>query len=563
MLTLLSCSEEEDFNFPTSNEDDVVLLTNIGADTLDSRAVIGIDGKGHFVDGDAITLYVNDTPSTRTLSGGNWLPSLSWNEIQGESAHFRAFYPALNHNDWNFTHTVATNQNVDNNFEKSDLLYANEVEVRRGEPVKLNFRHLMSCITVVLMSDDYTEEQLSKAVVKVRAYNKVEMKANGEVGKIHDYVYDKSQMAEVVFKYKGSGTFQAVMCPQGNLHYWSYGDWWLSINIDGKAHLVKDPPTTLNNGKRFDAYLPGQNVTLRYKVKHTDFANKTYWVDGVQGIPEPSSSEWKPISHLSQLKHLPWKREYGWFDCSKKNTESSEPYYDMNKCWAATASNLIHWWLSRNDKYIQLYCQKKNVESLSQLGIPHLYKNHHETEVFQVFRDKFTDEGSFARDGMKWYFLGQYKNEVGRSQLINPNVPSGGYFKEVLGAHSTMSANTYISDMKLLNSTLKKAFMEKKGIAFSVFLPGFGSGHAMTIWGAKFDEKGDVCAIYYVDNNDGTLGQEHIGLIEARVGEYEGNDQSLKGRACLENWEGKLAIQIQNIDLLDQREEAWKNYLGL
>ena len=563
MLTLLSCSQEEDLNFPTGNKDKVVLLAQIGSATSDSRAVIGIDGKGHFEDGDAITLFVNNTPSPHTFSGGNWLPNLNWSDIQGESAFFRAFYPALKHNDWNFTHTVETNQNLDDNFEKSDLLFADEVETHKGEAVKLNFRHLMSCLTVVLNSDDYTEEQLSKAIVKVKAYNKVEMKAGGTIGKIHDYDYNRSQMSEIVFKYKGNGTFQAVMCPQGKLHYWSYDNWWLYISIDGKTHLVKEPPTTLNNGNRFDAYLSGQNVTLRYQIKNADFANKTYWVDGVQGIPDPSSSEWKQISHLSKLKHLPWKREYGWFDCSKKNTESSEPYYDMNKCWAATASNLIHWWLQRNDKYIQLYCKRNNVESLTQLNIPHLYTNHHKTEVFQVFRDKFTDEGSFARDGMRWYFLGKYENMAGRSQLHNPHIPSGGYFKEVLGENSTMSHNTYISDMQILNNTLKKAFMEKKGIAFSVFMKGFGSGHAMTIWGAKFDEKGDVSKIYYVDNNDGTLGQEHIGLIEARVGKYDGNEPSLQGRACLENWEGKLAIQIQNLDLLDLREEAWKNYLGL
>ena len=54
-----------------------------------------------------------------------------------------------------------------------------------------------------------------------------------------------------------------------------------------------------------------------------------------------------------------------------------------------------------------------------------------------------------------------------------------------------------------------------------------------------------------------------MGLIEARVGDYDGTDASMRGRACLENWEGRLAIQIQTVDLLDLREEAWKSYLGM
>ena len=564
ILTLFSCSQDEEYNDFVSSEDKVVLLTQIGSAASDSRAVIGIDGKGHFVDGDAISLYVNGAQQTQTMSGGKWTPELLWKNLNGESATFRAFYPQLKHNDVSFTHTVATNQNEGKNFEESDLLFASEVTGRKGEKVKLNFKHLMSCLTVVLKSDDYTEAQLSQAVVKVNAYNKVDLKNDGTVGKVHDYILDKSDMAEITFKYQGNGTFQAVMCPQGNLHSWWYpNDCWLSITIYGKTHILKEPPATLANGVPFNDYVSGQNVTLNYQIKNSNIANQRLWVDGVQGIPESSSSEWKLIDKTtSKLKYLPWKSEYGWFDCSKKNTADSEPYHDMNKCWAATASNLIHWWLARNEANIQKYCLKKKVASLSELKVPHIYTNHNETEVFQAFRDKFTDEGSFARLGMEWYFLGKYKNEPGRSQLINPNVASGGFFKEVLGENTKMSELHAISSMKELNTAIKKGLLEKKGIAFSILMTGFNSGHAMTIWGAKFDKKGDVCAIYYVDNNDGTLGQEHIGLIEARVGEYEGTDPEKKGRACLENWDGKLNIQIQTIDLLDLQEEAWKQYLS-
>ena len=533
-----------------------------------SRAEIGIDGKGRFIDGDVITLYVNGNQCKSILSAGNWQNDLSWDKIEGESASFKAFFPQLKHNKSNFTHAVEINQNIDSNFEKCDLLYADKVQVNRGEKVNLNFRHLMSCLTVVLKTDDFTEEQLSNAIVKVRAYNKVEVKADGILGEIHDFDYqpDKSSMVEITFKYKGDGTFQAVMCPQDKLHYWSYDAWWLSISINGKTHLVKDPPQFLNNGTKFNAYESGKNVTLTYHVRHKDFANKTLWVPGVD-IPDSAADKWevwnRDLKTGFEVKHLPWNKEYGWFDCSKKNTESHQ-YNDMNKCWAATASNLIHWWLYNNDKYIQLYCEKKKVKSLSDLNVPHIYTNHHETEVFQAFRDKFTDEGSFARDGLAWYFLGKYINTTGRSELIKSDANKGGYFKEVLGENSQMSEKIAITNMKDLNGALKKAFLKKKGIGFSVLLPGFGaSGHAMTIWGAKFDENGDVCAIFFVDNNDGTLNQPLGGLIEARVSEYEGDKTYLRGKACMENSYGKTAIEIKDIDLVDLREDAWKQYLGL
>ena len=555
-LTIVGCSHDE-MNEVADASQLIRIHTTIGEP---SRAVVGIDGKGYFEDGDGIGLYVNSSHRNAQMQGGQWTPAPSWDEIYGPTATFSAFYPDVNHWGSAFKHTVHTRQDLDNNFEQSDLLYAGEVTVNRGQDVHLQFAHVLSGLTVTLRSNHYTADQLAQAVVKVKGYNAIDVRPDGTLGKLYDYRHGVNNIPEITLRHQQNGVFQAVMCPQ-SVHELDYGSWWLSITIAGKHYTRKEAPVTLNDGRQFNRFEAGQNVNLIYNFngKDLEFANKTCWVEGIQGIPEPGSPAWKLVSNLTTQKYLPYKPEYGWFDCSKKSTTDSE-YNDMNKCWAATASNMIHWWLIQNDSYVQRYCQQKGI---SYDDIPHRYVDHHNTDVFQLFRDKFTDKGSFAKNGLDWYFLGHYQAALEAAQLINPHVESAGFFKDVFGSGSSMIEHHAIIDMNSLSSVLKDAFKHRQAIGFSILLPGFGSAHAMTIWGAKFDENGTVCAIYYVDNNDGPIGETSIGLIEARVGEYEGTKYPQNiGRACMENSYGKIEINIQDIDLLNLRQDDWKQYFA-
>ena len=50
------------------------------------------------------------------------------------------------------------------------------------------------------------------------------------------------------------------------------------------------------------------------------------------------------------------------------------------------------------------------------------------------------------------------------------------------------------------NEVIKDALSTKKAIGLSVGL--ITEGHVITMWGAEFDENGDVSHIYVADNND-------------------------------------------------------------
>ena len=209
---------------------------------------------------------------------------------------------------------------------------------------------------------------------------------------------------------------------------------------------------------------------------------------------------------------------------------------------------MIHWGMDRNADYLQKYCELKGVKTLSDLKIPHIYKDYHETEVFQDFRDKFVDKGGYVKSGINWFFGGKYTAPHDAAQLIGNG---GGFFKDVFGSEPNMVENRGIDNIQTFTRLLKEAITEKKAIGFSILA--LGSAHAMTIWGAKFDEYGEVCAIYYVDNNLSILGQSFVGILESPVGVNN-------GRVCMMNATGEIKLPIQDVDLLSLKRDVWEEF---
>ena len=549
-LVFTSCSQDEVLNTEVETKPSPVeIFTQIESITSpDSRANIGVDGVGNFETNDQITLLFNGKNKNLTLSeNGKWTPTLNWDEV-GESASFVGFYPTVTFDKGSyFVHVVKTNQQSGNNFETSDLLCATTPEaVHKEEALNLNFKHLMSCLTVKLKSDNISQADLNSAVVKVRAYNEVQIYKDGHVGRTLD-IDDKKDLPVITMHHKGNGVYQAVVCPYKHSTL-SFGELspWLQIVVAGKTFTLKTPPAKLNDGSSFASYQSGKNVTFTFKVNalNDDYANKTLWVDGMGNIPDLDNPAWKTIIGTN-LKGLVWKSGDNWYDCDKLDP-STPSRNDHRLCWAATSSNLIHWWLDRNHDILGNYCSEK--------GIPYKYNDDHlNSDVFNEFKKSFTNEGGFINQGLNWFFLGKYKRES--DSATNLSGKPGGYFKDVLSDVSTMCDVHGIVNINQFDEVLKDAFKKKQGIGFTIQLSGFDYGrHAMTIWGAKFDNRGLVSHIFYCDNNDGSDISDTGRLIAAKV--KEDNGVRLQGS----NKSEKYTIQILEVTLLNQQRNELKSY---
>lgn len=543
-----ACNEEEVLN---SYTDLVKISTHIESHGTNLRANIGNDGKGSFTENDQISLLISPEGSNYQISSHNltftnqeWTPSLSWSNIQLKKALFSAFYPTIATNEsTDFIHKVSLNQDKGKEFEQSDLLHASTT-VNQGEEVALNFKHLMSCLTIQLTGDAYSDEELANAKITVWAYNQIKVNKDGTLGYLLNYDHGVNPTSQITFKNQGHGIYQVIMCPQEIMDSWkittSIG--WIDIHIGGKIYPFH-APEKLQDGTSFKELEPGKTINMKIRINQkgevdTEFSDQTRWVYGISGMPDVA--DWKYFDAITKFKGLPWKSEYGWYDCNKVSTELPG---DMNLCWAASSANIIHWWLDQNQAYLDR-CKYNG---------PRAYNNHLESEVFQAFKDNFIDEGYFEFHGLNWFFQG---GPVNQEQLKNKN--SGGYFKHVF--HKSLVENVAITNFDSLNKTLKRALDNKQAITFSILMEGFGSAHAMTIWGAEFDKQGNVCAIYYTDNNDRSAAEQAENQYQVPAGMLVAKVGTLNGNAAMEGSTHKISIPIRTLTLLDLGQDQWEAY---
>lgn len=120
------------------------------------------------------------------------------------------------------------------------------------------------------------------------------------------------------------------------------------------------------------------------------------------------------------------------------------------------------------------------------------------------------------------------------------------------------------------NEMMKRAFTENKAIGFTAykFTTGGESLHAMTIWGAEFDEEGYVSHIYYCDNN--LVDQDANGAAIIRLGiTYDENpaipsmgDVAYTIQLPKPFGGSRITSLITALVLVDLRQDIWKQAFG-
>lgn len=158
----------------------------------------------------------------------------------------------------------------------------------------------------------------------------------------------------------------------------------------------------MSGGTVLSDFEAGKQVTIRLSLKESDarWANKKVWF---HGITPPDEKEWKLLfPGVYSYAALGWKKEYGWFDCNKLNpTADPEGVLDGMMCWAATAANLLHWWMAQNKHYIELYGNKyKGPSCVYPSG------KAQESDIFQCFVDAFPDKAGKGDEGVNWCIHG-------------------------------------------------------------------------------------------------------------------------------------------------------------
>lgn len=507
-----------------------------------SRAVINTDGSGYFEEGDSLLVYAQNLANGHTqqyllhLENGVWKPEIYWKEL-GDQVQFTAWhitpmqrlYQASQLSS-NYSHSIETDQQGAG-YRRSDLLLA-KTQVQSGEKVHLNFSHALNRLHIVLESKDhsYTASQLQQAKISIHTPCMLPFNlANGTLDAPSHYEWITP------LKQADNQTWTALLCPQETKALSSEG--WIRIQIEGKETIAQVPETL--EGKSLDKLEAGKEITYRINVqkgnKPDTFAGKTKWVYGVK---EPTPEQWN-IDH-TQLK---WVKDCGWFDCNKLDPSDVTVGGDGLMCWAAATSNLIHWWLKQNSETDAV----KAYKGPQAVPVDMLH-----SDIFQLYKRHFPNQGNYPLKAINWFFNGVFHNNIYVSDPINP---AAGFFQQQLGTNSL--GKEYVGTnlaRENFNAIIKEALSSQKGILFIVNIGKKWSTHAVTLWGAAFDEEGFIDTLYMVDNNDGRRDTEGtMRVVKVKYLPYSNANPQLY--PYIPNSLGDFTIRIESLCTLSLGRE--------
>ena len=538
-------SEKTEFNDPAGG--DRLQLTFTRAAT---RADVSQDGSGDFTDGDRIGLYVDNGTDVSyrqlTLTGGQWLPVLKRSEFGSGTLHLSAWYAGGNELSAGQTEGVPFRLSGDQSgagYAASDLLFSRvtlDAGVSRGN---FTFVHALHRVRVTL------SDNAEGTVISVRS------RLDGTL----DLLSGEARVSDGDFGWitprrNADGSFEAIVFPQPASPYRT-DEGLLKISANGKESFFM-APEQLADGSDLVDFESGRQTTVRLSMKgeSSDWAGKKCWV---YGIKPPEDKEWMQLyPDLYGIYYLQWKPEYGWYDCNKRNpTASPDGVPDGMLCWAATASNLMHWWIAQNKEYIDLYGDRyKGPNYDYPLNKPQ------ESDIFQCFIDSFYDKAGYGDAGVNWFLHG-----------IEPSIPllrspknAAGYFKDVFPGNVQLAKGTNGLSREVFTETIKDALSNKKGLGLT--LGTVRSGHAVTMWGAEFNDEGFVSYIYVADNNDrDQYGPYNVGCLRLRIVYVTLPGSTTTTTHYSNDYVGSedYTTPVSRLFTVSLGQEYWKEYLHL
>lgn len=540
LLCAVACSSGENFDQPSlGNIDFRVSLAG------QSRVVIQKDGSGDFQVGDEVALRVYESQpdklQDKTLlhcEGNRWTSSLYWKDWEG-TPHFYAVWPSATQIElWEgacwYVHRVNQNQSTEKEFLSSDLLVA-DTEGQRYSPVNLDFRHAMSRVTVNIrnMEEALSDEERKQMQVYVHGY------LSGRFALSGNAVQAADEMGWIQAFPMEEGSFVALVVPGEMERFRTEG--WVKI-VAGSRELVYNAPESIGSSLE-----SGKQVTVNLQLKSEEVVPEepVWWVEGVQ-----PSDQWE---YEAPVYRMPWSQNCGWFDCNKLDARDTSPTGDGRTCWEASSSNLMHWWLNANRDYVERYLEYKR-RLTPDFSIPSAYPDSKHSEIYQGFKNRFGNKSGYIVSGVNW-FLSGICNRVMYPQDV-PEQENAGFFFDVFGRNSLVKqyGNGYMTKEEF-NNAIKLARKQGMAVGLDIFIQ--GGGHAINLWGAEFDEKGEVSTIYLVDNNDGNLGDW---MYKAKI-VYE-QDASSGALFTYMKWvyNEDLKIKIMDLVLLDKGTSYWESF---
>jgi len=252
------------------------------------------------------------------------------------------------------------------------------------------------------------------------------------------------------------------------------------------------------------------NNTVEYETEEGEKRTVLF----VKGVTPPALGENGDFRKSEEHGYIdykaPFKTEQGYFDVNKapfgKNKE-----VDQNLCFAAVASNTLHWYLRENKKEIEDYI-KDNGDVIRTVGantysLKDMLNQEVEQQgslIYQYFKEMYgnNETGYYTVPLMDLFLNGYTPKEDRKTNIQDKDLQPdarGGFLYGIIGT-KPQTGMRIVKNLRDLGDSLQHYLSNNFVVCLSYKT--FSYNHVVTLWGAEYDESGLLRAVYVTDSDD-------------------------------------------------------------
>jgi len=252
------------------------------------------------------------------------------------------------------------------------------------------------------------------------------------------------------------------------------------------------------------------NNTVEYETEEGE-KRTVLFVKGVKAPKLGENGDFRKTEDHGYIDYkAPFEEGQGYFDVNKAPFGTNKEI-DRNLCFAAAASNTLHWYLQQNKKEIQDYI-KNNGDVIRTVGantysLKDMLNQDVEQQgslIYQYFKEMYgnNETGYYTVPLMDLFLNGYTPKEDRKTNIEDKNLQPdarGGFLYGIIGT-KPQTGMQFVNSLSDLGNSLQHYLSNNFVVCLSYTT--FSYNHVVTLWGAEYDESGLLRAVYVTDSDD-------------------------------------------------------------
>ena len=321
-------------------------------------------------------------------------------------------------------------------------------------------------------------------------------------------------------------------------------------NIQDKAENIKEALITAKN-----------NNVVQYTDEEGEIRT-VIWAKGINAPVMGAGGDFrKEVTQGGFDTYVIYKAPFssgdGWYDVNKTRSGGNIDI-DKNLCFAAAASNMLHWWFDQNSENVDNYIAKNGdiIRAGRRLSeLKNSFESQEESKIFELYKVLYGyNERGFYTDLLMDLFINGYRPRLsGATNIENDNlIPdnNGGFFYDVFRGEK-LTDRTDGGDYEYLSEKLKEVLGDGGLVGLSH--KALSRNHIVTLWGAEYDLNGNLKAVYVSDSDD--QDESDVGMKR-----YEVRNVGGKAKLSTNISDKSAGAAVGYLHILYLGSNRWNNY---